>query len=161
MRRFHPEMEGIKAMPAKKTSRISILVVMGLGLVACVWITIYYLRPAVRLAYVDSAISTLRMVNSAEKHFAQTHPERGYACAFADFAANELPSGIATSGQRNGYAFELTCPGGNGDPPRRSFQITARPLEKDMPAYCSDQSGIVRSDESGSTARCLLSGTGF
>lgn len=148
-------------MPSKNTSLYSVLAVIGLVLGACVWITIYYLQPAMRLGYVDSAIGTLRMVSSAEKHFAQTHPERGYACAFADLAANELPSGIAASGQRNGYTFELICPDGNGDVLRRTFQITARPLEKDMSAYCSDQSGIVRYDEGGSTARCLLSGTGL
>jgi hypothetical protein len=152
-------MEDIMAMPSKKTSLISIFVVIGLVLGACIWITIYYLRPAMRLGYVDSAIGTLRMVNSAERHFAQTHLERGYACAFADLASNELPSGIATSGQRNGYAFELTCP--SGDASGRRFQITARPLEKDLAAYCSDQSGMVRYDESGSTARCMLGGTGL
>jgi hypothetical protein len=161
MRKLHPGVEGIKAMPSKKTSLISIFVVIGLVVGVCTWITIHYLHPAIRLAYVDSAISTLRMVNSAEKHFAQTHPDRGYACAFTDFPANELPAGIATSGQRNGYAFELICPRGNGDAPRRSFQITAHPLEKDLSAYCSDQSGIVKYDEGGSTARCLLSGTGL
>jgi hypothetical protein len=154
-------MESVRAMPPKRTSRISVLLVIGLLLGACIWITIYYLRPAMRLGYVDSAVGTLHMVNSAEKHFAQTHPERGYACAFADLAPNELPSGIAMSGRRNGYVFELICPAGNGDAPRRSFQITARPLEKDMSAYCSDQSGIVRYDEGGSTTRCILSGTGL
>lgn len=152
-------MEDIQPIPPKQTPLISIFAVVGLVLGACIWFTIYYLRPAMRLGDVDSAIGALGMVNSAERHFAQTHPERVYACAFADLAANELPRGITTSGQRNGYTFELSCP--SGDAPGRRYQITARPLGKDMSAYCSDQSGIVKYDESGSTIRCLLSGTGL
>lgn len=146
-------------MLPKKTSRFSIPIVIGLVVGAGIWI--YYLRPAMRLGYGDSAIGTLRMVYTAERQFAQTHPDHEYACAFAQLDANGLPPGIVTSSERNGYAFELACPGGSGNGPRRGFQITARPLGRNMSAYCSDQSGIVRYDEGGSTTRCLLSGTGL
>ena len=114
-----------------------------------------------RLGYIDSAIGTLRMVYTAEKQFAEMNPDHEYACALAQLNANGLPPGIVTSSGRNGYVFELVCSGGRGNALRRGFQITARPLEKNMSAYCLDQSGIVRYDEGGSTTRCLLSGTGL
>ena len=158
MHKRHCDTESISAMQ-KKMGCISTIIAIGFACGVCIWI--YYLRPLMRLGYVDSAIGTLRMVYTAEKQFALARPERGYACAFADFDANELPPGIATSGKRNGYVFDLSCPGGAGYAARRGFQITARPLDKNMPAYCSDQSGIVRYDEGGSTTQCLLRGTGL
>ena len=112
-----------------------------------------------RLAYVDSAIGMMRTVVTAEKRFAEMHPNRGYACAFSDLASTEPSLELSGRSQRNGYAFELICPSRNGGDANEHFQVTARPLEKDLPAYCSDQSGIVRYDEGGSPAGCLLNGS--
>jgi hypothetical protein len=112
-----------------------------------------------RLGYVDSAIFQLHTVVMAEKRFAEAHPALGYTCTFSDLSSSEPPVTISGEKARNGYVFELICPVKNGNGVNRFFHITARPLDKDMPVYCGDQSGIVRYDEGGSPTRCLMNGS--
>lgn len=113
------------------------------------------------LGFVDSAIGTLRTGVAEESHFAEAHPDLGDTCAISDLDSDDMLRKLAQSGQRNGYAFELNCPARDRSRPRRIFQVTARPLHSDMPAYCTDQSGILRYDEGGLPAKCLQSGVRF
>jgi|GEM_PF-739380 len=138
------------------------LVLGFLGMVVLCWITITYFRRSLRLGYVDSAIGSVRAIVAEEKHFAQAHPDLGYTCTLSELSANELIGGLVKSGRRNGYAFEITgCRTEGRKEPNLSYQVTARPLHKQMPAFCTDQSGVLRSDEDGSPAKCLQSGTPF
>jgi hypothetical protein len=140
----------IRKIPWKVSVAIAITVMAVSG-----WIIFNFLRRSMMLAYTDTAIGTIRTIVTAEEHFAADHPDLGYTCAMADLKANEMLGGLAKTGQRNGYAFELICTSGGNSRPQRSFQVTARPLNPDLPAYCSDQSGVLRYDAGGSTAKCL------
>lgn len=134
------------------------LVLGFLGLVLG-WITITHFRGLLMLGYVDSAIGSVRAIVAAEGNFAVAHPGLGYTCRLSELPPDKLIGELVNSGRRNGYAFELSrCRAEGGKGPNTGFQVTARPLQTQMPAFCSDQSGIVRSDESGSPAKCLESG---
>jgi len=122
------------------------------------WIIFSFFRRSMMLGYVDSAIGTLRTLVDEESRFSEAHPGVGYTCAISDLGSNEILRKLARSEKRNGYVFELSCPARDKVGPQRAFQVTARPLRKDMPAYCSDQSGVLRYDVSGSPAKCLQSG---
>jgi hypothetical protein len=134
------------------------MVVICVAVAVAGWFIFSFFRRSMMLGYVDSAIGTLRTTVDEESHFSEAHPNVGYTCAISDLGSNEMLRRLAKSEKRNGYAFELNCPARNGTAPQRAFQITARPLRKDMPAYCSDQTGILRYDESGSPAKCRQSG---
>jgi len=136
------------------------LVLGLLGLVVLCWITATYLRRSLRLGYVDSAVASVITIVAEEKNFAEAHPDLGYTCTLSELSRNQLVAGLVKSGQRNGYAFELAgCRSEGSTRPSLSYQVTARPLHRQMPAFCSDHSGVVRSDEGGSPAKCLQSGT--
>jgi hypothetical protein len=96
------------------------------------------------------------VVNSEDK-FAKTHPDMGYACTLSALPNDDLTAELVKNGRRNEYAFELTCP---RKMQRQStkYQLTARPVLAGMPAFCSDQSGVVKYEESGSIEKCLTSG---
>lgn len=146
-------------MSDQKKSRTATIFVICLVLIVSAWIVIPHFWRLMLLGDVDSAISTLRILVDEESHFAESHPDLGYTCAISDFGSSKMLRDLAKSGRRNGYAFELNCPEGNRTGPRLAFQVTARPLHSELSAYCSDQSGILRYDEQGSTAKCLQSGT--
>lgn len=145
-------------MPDKEKSRTARVAVISLVVAVSCWIIIPHFWHLFLLGDIDSAIVTMRTLVDAETHFAEAYPDVGYTCTISDLDSYEMLRKLAKNGQRNGYAFELACPAGEGTGPRRTFQVTARPLHAELPAYCSDQSGVLRYDEQGSTAKCLQSG---
>src|SRR5580658_5131098 len=87
-----------------------------------------------KLGYVDSAIGRMRVLHTAESQFAKVHPELG-------------------------YAFEIFgCQVPTHDRPNSMYYITARPLHLGQPAFCSDQSGVLRADYNGSIENCRTNG---
>jgi hypothetical protein len=153
--------EKIDAAPYKRRSRVLFPTIICVVLGTSVWITIRYIWPLAKLGYVDSAIGTLRTLVTAEEVFAKKHPARGYSCAFSDLDSDAMLRALAKSGNRNGYAFDLVCPAKDRDGIQRAYKVTARPLHTNMPAYCSDQSGVLRYDEKGSPSDCLQNGIPF
>jgi len=121
------------------------------------WLAVWYFRGLLHLGYLDSAIGTVRTLVAAEERYSQSHPGVGYTCMLSELGRDQRITTLAKTGEWNGYAFEVTgCPNSIG--PNRTYRIAARPLVIGMPAICSDQSGIVKTDESGSIQRCLTSG---
>jgi hypothetical protein len=111
------------------------------------------------LGYVDSAIGSMRTLVAAETRFAKAHPSLGYTCMLSELPPDPLIASPARNGQRNGYLFEITgCRENSGQEPNPGYTLTARPLHKGIPAFCTDQSGILRSDENGSVEKCLKNG---
>ncbi|HEY7616275.1 MAG TPA: hypothetical protein VH744_05685, partial [Terriglobales bacterium] len=102
----------------------------------------------------SSALANLRTINTAEVTYAATYPERGFTCQLADLGPSDsseepaedhamLIDPILASGAKGGYLFAISgCDGS----PVSSFQVTAVPSESDldMPAFCADESGVVR-----------------
>jgi hypothetical protein len=135
---------------------------IGLGAFVLVVAGILLSR-GMRLGYTDPAIGSLRTLVDAEKKCAEAHPEVGYTCSISALPSDtfKIVEQLRT-GARNKYAFQIGgCQVANSGHPNTKYQLTARPLVKGMLAYCSDQSGVVKYDESGSVQKCLESGMAF
>jgi hypothetical protein len=111
------------------------------------------------LGYVDSAIVRVRAVTAAETQFAKAHPELGYTCTLSQLPHDELIARLVNERHDNGYAFGIIgCQRTEPKKPNSMYHLTARPLHSGLPAFCSDPSGIVRSDDTGSVEKCLANG---
>ena len=111
------------------------------------------------LGYVDSAIARVRSVAAAEEQFAKAHPEVGYTCTVSHLPSNEQILRLAKDGKDNGYLFDIVgCQSPVPQKPNSMYHVIARPLHSGLPAYCSDQSGIVRYDDRGSVEKCMANG---
>jgi hypothetical protein len=115
----------------------------------------------------ESVLAAMRTILSAEVTYAVTYPSVGYTCTLSDLdgfgggAPNEhqamlIASGLA-SGKKYGYVFALSgCTG----TPATSFHLVAAPGGNSFGrrAFCSDQSGAIRSSADGAAGTCLTSG---
>ena len=112
------------------------------------------------LGYVDSAIVRMRALSTAEAQFAKMHPELGYTCSFSQLPlTDEIVRPLAKHQIHNGYAFDIVgCQAQGAPKPNTTYYLTAKPSHLGQPAYCSDQSGIVKADYDGSIERCRISG---
>jgi|KBSMisStandDraft_5_1062788.scaffolds.fasta_scaffold404447_2 hypothetical protein len=111
------------------------------------------------LGYVDSAISRARTVVAAEDQFAKAHPGAGYTCALSELPRVEQIARLANDPTDNGYNFEIIgCQPPGTKTPNAMYHVTARPLHSGLPAFCSDPSGVLRTDDTGSVERCLANG---
>jgi hypothetical protein len=121
------------------------------------------MRGLMMLGFVDSAIGRVRAISAAETQFAKEHPELGYTCALSQLPrSEEMTRLLAKNRIDNGYAFEIIkCQVAVPKKPNSTYSVTARPLHTGQPAFCSDQSGILMSDEAGSVERCLAKRTAF
>lgn len=144
--------------------RIAMFAVACLGLIALWWITTK-LRAAQASGYVDSAIISVRAIVADEAEFATAHLDIGYTCSLSQLTArsststDELIAGLVKDARRNGYAFEISgCQATDGKKPNLTYYVIARPLRRDMPVFCSDQSGILKFDDTGSITKCLQNG---
>jgi hypothetical protein len=141
-----------------KRKRFEIIIV-AVALSVFAWFTFRTLRRLMMVGHVDSAIVRVRAVVSAETQFAKAHPGRGYTCTISQLPQNELVARLANEGIDNGYAFAIVgCQATDFEKPNSVYHVTARPLRSGLPAFCSDSSGVVRSDDAGSVERCLATG---
>jgi hypothetical protein len=116
----------------------------------------------------DSAVvAAMRSILTAELTYAKSYPAAGFTCTlsnldgFGEGEPNEhqamlINSGLA-SGKRFGFVFTLSeCSG----TPATAFHLTAAPNGNSYggKAFCSDQSGLIRSSDDGNPATCLTSG---
>jgi hypothetical protein len=115
-----------------------------------------------------SAIADLRKILAAETTYAATYPAVGFTCTLSDLdgfgsaETNEhqamlISSGLA-SGKHLGYTFSLS---GCSSSPAASYHLTAAPAGNSFgrKAFCTDQSGAIRSSADGNAASCQTSGT--
>lgn len=155
------------SIPTAKTeaSKTSTARKIGLFAVAVVLAVVGYfgfkmMWGLMMLGYVDSAIGRMRVLNAAETQFAKEHPALGYTCKLSELPSTaEIQRLLAKGSIDNGYAFEITgCHAPEAQPPNSGYYITARPVHSGQPAFCSDLSGIVKADYSGSVERCRSNG---
>lgn len=110
-----------------------------------------------------SAASGVRILITAEIAYSSAHPEAGYTCALSDLSSAQLIDGALASGQKSGYVFELSnCTADVSGGPNEKFQVVAYPVTRNQTgrrAFCSDESGVVKSDEAGSPQDCLANGS--
>jgi len=114
------------------------------------------------LGYVDSAIVRVRAISAAEDEFAKAHPE-GYTCVLSQLpSSKEVARLLIPGGIDNGYAFEIVgCRAEGPGKPDSTYHITARPLRSGLPAFCTDQSGVLKSGQSGSVEECVTNGVSW
>jgi type IV pilus assembly protein PilA len=112
-----------------------------------------------------SAVSSLRILGTAELSYAASHPEAGFTCSLTDLSRDNLISGDLASGRKTGYTFELAnC---SAEPPgamNTKFRVVAYPQRSNQSgrrAFCSDESQVIKVDEGGSAQRCLEDGIPF
>lgn len=115
-----------------------------------------------------TVLAAMKTILAAEKTYAATYPRVGYTCTLSDldgFGGGEpnehqamlINSGLA-SGKRYGFLFTLS---GCGGAPATSFHLSVAPNANTFgrKAYCSDESGLIRSSNDGNAAACLTSST--
>jgi hypothetical protein len=147
--------EQIKKTRAARISLavLAVVIVVGYFAFRMIW-------GLMMLGYVDSAIYRMRVLSNAEAQFARMHPELGYTCSLSQLrSGDETVRRVAKNGIDNGYVFEIVgCQAQGAAKPNATYYLTARPLHSGQPAYCSDQSGILKADYNGSVERCRTSG---
>jgi len=117
---------------------------------------------ATRQAGDRSVVSAIRTLNTAEIAYAQAHPSSGYTCSLADLSG---AWGIGTElahGRRNGYVFVLQeCTAQKPNGPIVRYQLVAYPMASGkggMPAFCSNESAVIKTARNGSAQDCLTTG---
>jgi hypothetical protein len=138
------------------TTKLAIRVAIpSLAAILLCWLAFRRLKGLYELGEIDSAIGSMRVIANNEDEFAKSHPALGYTCNLKDVAK----STSIVDGKRNGYIFEiLDCRGSGKGGPNIMYHATARPLDPAMPAYCIDQSGILRTNDHGAVVNCPQSG---
>lgn len=110
-----------------------------------------------------SVVSALRTVNTAEIAYAQQHREVGYTCSLSDLKGAWGISDDLNYIRRQGYVFELRgCAGGKTSGPVAKYTVVAYPnavMKPSLPAYCSDESDVIRVAPNGSAEDCLRTGS--
>ena len=136
------------------------LVVAAAVLAVAAYFGFRMMRGLTMLGYVDSAIGRMRVLYGAETQFAKEHPERGYTCNLSELPrSGEVQRLLTGNGIDNGYAFEIAgCQAPDAGKPNSAYYTSARPLHSGQPAFCSDQSGILKADYSGSVDKCRANG---
>ena len=112
-------------------------------------------------------VAAMRTIVTAEVTYASTYPAVSFTCTlssldgFGGGEPNERQAMLISSGLASGrkYGFIFTLSGCSGAP-ATSFQLTATPngAYSGRKAFCSDQSGVIRSSDDGNPATCLASG---
>jgi hypothetical protein len=150
---------GDHSMARKRLNALMVVtaaVLSVLGYFAFRWV-----RGLMMLGFVDSAIGRVHVISAAEAQFAKTHPELGYTCSLSQLPrSDEITRLLAQNRIDNGYAFEIAgCQAAAPEKPSETYYVTARPLHRGLPAFCSDQSSVVMSDEGGSVEKCIAKRT--
>ncbi|HKV79160.1 MAG TPA: hypothetical protein VJP02_13520 [Candidatus Sulfotelmatobacter sp.] len=113
-------------------------------------------------------LAAMRTILAAEITYATSYPRVGFTCTLSDldgFGGGEpnehqamlINSGLA-SGKKHGFVFTLS---GCGGAPATGFHLSTVPNANTFgrKAFCSDQSGTIRSSDDGNPATCFASGT--
>lgn len=99
----------------------------------------------------------------AEIAYSQAHRDADFTCSLSELSGVWGISSDLAGGRKNGYIFEFkNCsalkPGG----PIARYQVVAysvKPGGARAPAYCSDESDIIRVVKTGSAQDCFETGT--
>ena len=115
--------------------------------------------------YQPPAVVALRTLNTAEIAYSQAHPAAGYTCSMDDLAGAWGINSDVAHAQKNGYVIALQgCTSAKANGPVTKYQVAASPApdkKPKSPAYCSDQSDVIKVNWSGSSEDCLSKGVDF
>jgi type IV pilus assembly protein PilA len=117
-----------------------------------------------------SAISEVRILNVAELTYQANFPQIGYTCSLSSLGGNKQSSTSAehaqliddelSTGSKHGYRFVIqNCSLSNGVAIK--YQVVAYPEaynQSGVRTFCSDETAVIKVEESGSPQACLDSG---
>jgi hypothetical protein len=110
-----------------------------------------------------SVVSSMRTLNTAEIAYGQAHRKVGYTCSLTDLARVWGISKDLAGGKKSGYQFELrNCVPAKPGGPIAKYQLlaySADPAQAGAPAYCTDESDVIRVVRNGSPQDCFKRGT--
>ena len=108
-----------------------------------------------------SAVIDIRIINTAEVTYQAASDKREYTCDLSALRTFGIEDSQLLAGHRRDYDFVLqNCLAATATSPAR-YQIVAYPTAPNhsgMRAFCSDESGVIKSDPNGSGAACLSKG---
>jgi hypothetical protein len=106
-----------------------------------------------------SAVGNVRNIITAEVSYSTLHPQTGFTCNLSDLGTAGLIDASLAGGQKHGYVFALqNCTAEKEGDPASHFQITASPVtynQTGVRAFCTDESGVTKSDNTGSAQGCV------
>jgi len=147
----------------KGFSLIELLIVVAIILIIAA-IAIPNLMRSKMAANESSAVGSLRTINTAMVTYSNTYPQQGFAAALVNLggaaAVCATPTGatlnsaclidnVLAAGTKSGYVFTAT---GGGQTPAVTYTSLALPQapgQSGQRAFCSDQSGVIYNDPSG------------
>ena len=143
----------------KGFSLIELLLVVAVILIISAIAVPNFLRSRLR-ANEASAVASLRVINTAAVTYSITYPDLGFPAQLtalggvnpctASSTQSCLIDDLLAQGTKGGYMFVWT---GDGAVPSVSFALTGTPQTiggSGQNMYCSDQTGIIHYDPSGS-----------
>jgi len=139
-------------------SLIELLIVVAIILIISAIAIPSYLRSRMQ-ANEASAISSLRMINTAAITYSSTYVDVGYPTNLSDMGGANPCTATSTSacliddslaqGAKSGYALAWA---GDGATPSVAYMVTATPQvvgSSGQRMFCTDQTGVLRYDPSG------------
>ena len=109
-----------------------------------------------------SAISSIRILNTAEISYQSGHTASGFTCSLSDLHRAGLIDATLASGRRTGYVFALeNCTAETPGGPIVKYNVVAHPQtynQTGIRAFCSDESAKIRVNAAGSPQDCLARG---
>ena len=148
-------------MRGRRSKELTVIATIAIAIFG--YLAFRWMRGLMMLGFVDSANGRVRVISAAETQFAKAYPELGYTCTLSRWPRSEdITRLLAQNGIDNGYAFEIIgCLATAAEKPNPTYYVTARPMHIGQPAFCSDESGVVMSDEGGSVEKCIAKRTPF
>jgi type IV pilus assembly protein PilA len=149
---------GVFMKNQKGFSLIELLIVVAIILIISAIAIPSYLRSRMQ-ANEASAVSSLRMINTAAITYSSTYVNVGYPTNLTDMGGVNPCTATSTSacliddslaqGTKSGYSIVWT---GDGATPSVAYTITGTPLViggSGQRMFCTDQTGVMRFDPSG------------
>jgi type IV pilus assembly protein PilA len=142
----------------KGFSLIELLIVVAIILIISAIAIPSYLRSRMQ-ANEASAVSSVRMINTAAVTYSSTYPDIGFPATLGNMGGVNPCTATPTSaclldqlisaGTKSGYRFVWA---GDGATPSAAYTVTGTPLVvggSGQRMFCSDQTGVIRNDPSG------------
>lgn len=149
---------GVLMKNQKGFSLIELLIVVAIILIISAIAIPSYLRSRMQ-ANEASAVSSVRMINTAAVTYSSTYPDIGFPATLANMGGVSPCTATPTSaclldelislGTKSGYRFVWA---GDGATPSSAYTVTGTPLvvgSSGQRMFCSDQTGVIRNDPSG------------
>ncbi len=147
---------------------IELLIVMSIMLILMA-LAVPQMLKVKKNANQTSAVQTMRTIGSAELSYASSYPGSGFGCPLSVLggdpksgaptaqAAQLLDAQLASTGQKSGYTFTVTCGSKttiNNQDVYNSVEIFGVPQTVGKTGdngYCSDENNVIKIDVTGGT----------